>query len=168
MEGRHRLAVGTLLLAISLACIWALLYVAPAPQGCPPIACPGFADGAVRFLGSDRYTLSELLLTGTALVTGAFGLAWGLLRWRIGLTAAFTAFVFAVALAASIPTRVIGPAPSVVCSTPGADAPVFGRCETGPAPTDPRLGERLLLGLSGLVVLGVAVGAERSRSRSIA
>jgi hypothetical protein len=168
MEGRHRLALGTLLLAISLACIWALLYVAPAPQGCPSISCPGFADGAIRFLGSDRYTLSELLLTGTALVTGAFGLAWGLLRWTIGLSVAFTAFALTLALAAWIPTRVVGPAPSVVCSTPSADGPVFGRCETGPAPTDPRLGERLLLALSGLVVLGIAVGADRSRSRSIA
>jgi hypothetical protein len=87
---------------------------------------------------------------------------------EVGLSLAFTAFALAVALAAWIPTRVIGPAPSVVCSTPGADGPVFGRCETGPTPTDPRLGERVLLGLSGLVVLGVAVGADLSRSRSIA
>jgi hypothetical protein len=82
MERRRRLAVGTFLLAVALACIWAFLSVAPAPRSCPSILCPGFDDGAVRFLGSDRFTLPELLLTGTALVTGAFGLASGLLRWR--------------------------------------------------------------------------------------
>ncbi|MFL5738415.1 MAG: hypothetical protein ACJ76P_13955 [Actinomycetota bacterium] len=166
MGGRRRLALEITLLGVAFACIWAFLYVAPGPHSCPSISCPGFDSGTVHFLGSDRFTLVELLLIGTALVAGAFGLAWGVLRWKIGLGAAFTAFAVAVVLAAWIPTRVVGAAPSVVCSTPGADGPVSSRCETGPAPTDPRVGERLLLGLSGLVVLGIAVGVDRSRPPS--
>jgi hypothetical protein len=61
MGGRRRLALEITLLGVAFACIWAFLYVAPAPQSCPSISCPGFDSGAVRFLGSDRYTFSELL-----------------------------------------------------------------------------------------------------------
>ena len=165
MGSRYRIGLGILLLAVAVACIWAFLTVAPAPEGCPSFSCPGFDSGAVRFLGSDRYTLPELLLLGTTLLTGAFGLAWGILRCRIGLSVAFTAFAVAITLAAWIPTRVTGPAPSVVCSTPGADGPVYGRCESGPAPVDPRLGQRALIALSGLLVLGIAATFEVEGTR---
>jgi hypothetical protein len=163
MRARDRVVAGVGLLAAALVCVWLFMYVAPVPRSCPSFTCPGFDSGAVNVLGSDRFTLPEVLLIGSAIVTAASGLAWGILRWRIARSLGFVIFVMAVVVALWIPSRVIGRSPSVVCSTPGADGPILGRCPTGPPPTDPRTGERLLLVLGGAVVFGRATASDRFR-----
>ena len=65
-----------------------------------------------------------------------------------------------------LPSDVVGAAPTRPCSTPGQNGRIQGECATGPAPTDGRLPDRILLLVAGLAVLAVGLTVDRQRRMS--
>lgn len=167
VESRNRLVLG---MASPLVLVGALVAVQllPGPRPCPSFDCGNFNSGAVNVFGSDNLTVPQTLALGIGIWAAAWLLARSVFPVRVLTSAGIATAVLALALAWLLPERVIGPAPSVVCSTPDSRGhPVYGRCDTGPAPVDNRAGDRALVLTAGLAVLGVAVMGDRTRMRAV-
>ena len=153
--------------ALSLAAITAL-FVLPPPLICRSIDCGDFRGGAVDVFGTGNFTFAQTIVMSVGILVSAWLLASAILSWRIWLTAGVAAFVLALVLAWSLPSRTILPAPSVPCTTPAGPGgpPVLGQCETAPPPIDTRLGLRLLVVAVGIGVVVAAAAQEGVRPRS--
>jgi hypothetical protein len=122
-------------------------------------------SGAVNVFGAGLFTRVQTVVM--ALGIGTAALLWSraimpsLRATSLGVGIAALALVVAITL----PSPVVGAAPSVPCTTPGPNGAVLGACATGPAPTDSRTGDRGLILIAGAVA--VALGVWRD-SRSLA
>ncbi len=166
MAVRRRLALAGALLAGIGACLYVLWHLLPYPGPCPSIRCGDFDSGAVDVLGQGRFTLAQtvVILVGTAML--AFVISRVLLGWRRWTSIGVVGLALAFTFARFKPSPIIGPAPSVPCSTPSDRGPVWGRCETGPAPVDHRWDERAIVILAGAAFLALGVWLDGARSRT--
>jgi hypothetical protein len=159
------LVASPIALAVSFVIAWGLLpfpriFICPAP-------CGG-NSGAVDVFGSGKFTLAQTMVMAAGIWLSMLFLALAALPTRLLLCAGFGVLVLAFAIGFTLPSPVVGPEPSVVCYTPdGGGGQVAGRCSTGPAPTDTRIGLRLLVAGGGILVLGLsgAVDAAWRRRR---
>jgi hypothetical protein len=137
----------------------------PAVRRCLSIYCGSrFDSGSVDVFGRDLFTLSSTVAIGLGIAVGGCLLARGLLprplRWTpVGFGVLSLAFVVALTL----PSRIVGPAPQVPCSTPGADGPISGACIVGPEPTDDRIPERGAIAFAGIACFAAGVLTDRRR-----
>lgn len=150
---------------VTIACFALALSLLPAVRQCYAIYCGAHFDtGGVDVFGRDLFTLPQTIVIGLGIAVGAYLLARGLLprllRWTpIGFGVLSLTFVVALTL----PSWVVGPAPQVPCSTPGADGPIAGSCTVGPVPTDDRVPERGAVAVAGIACLAASVLMDRRR-----
>jgi hypothetical protein len=173
MRAGRRVALAACAAVVLAAWLGVSWYFLPGPKGCVgpgsfvpsgPFAQFHCDSGAVDIFGAGVFTLFQTLVM--ALGIGTAALLWSraimpsLRAGSLGLGIAALALVVAITL----PSPVVGAAPSVPCSTPGPNGAVSGSCATGPAPTDRRTADRGLVLIAGAVA--VALGVWRD-SRSL-
>ena len=135
----------------------------PAVRRCHSIYCGShFDSGGVDVFGRDNLTLSQTVVVGLGVAVGAYLLARGLLPRLVPWTSVgFAMLSLAFIVALTLPSRTVGPAPQVPCSTPGPDGPIAGACVVGPVPSDDRLPERGVIAFAGMACLAAGVLADR-------
>jgi hypothetical protein len=141
-------------------------YLLPGPKGCLGAFIPVHCDsGAINVFGAGLFTLSQSVVM-------AFGIWTAALLWSRAIMPSLSATSLGVGIAAlalvvaiTLPSPVVGAAPSVPCTTPGVNGAVHGGCATGPDPTDSRRTDRGLVLIGGAVA--VVLGLWRD-SRSLA
>lgn len=156
----------TAIAALGLAAV-VVLFVVPPPETCPSFDCGDFRGGAVDVFGAGNFTLPQTIVIAVAIFVTAGFLARALIPERRWLSGGIAALALALAVGWSLPSRPVGPAPSMPCTTPAGPGgpPVLGRCETGPPPVDTEMWLRLLVIASGAGLLALA-GARDASARS--
>jgi len=150
---------------VTAACFALASAVLPAVRHCLSIYCGShFDSGGVDFFGRDWFTLPQTIAISLGIAVGAYLLSRGLLprllRWTpVGFGMLSLAFIVALTL----PPRIVGPAPQLPCSTPGAEGPIVGACTVGPEPTDDRVPERGAVAVVGMACLAAGVLTDRRR-----
>jgi hypothetical protein len=165
LGSRKRVILG-LTSPLFLVAAVAVVTLVPGPHTCLSFDCgPHFDSGAIDVFGSGNLTLAQTLV----LAAGIWIAAWLLIRVVLPTkpltSTGIATMVLAVAIAWLLPSQVVGPEPSVACSSPGAGGrPIEGRCATGPPPMDDRLQIRVLVLAAGLSGLGLGAIGERART----
>jgi hypothetical protein len=140
-------------------------FLLPGPRPCPAISCgPDFNSDVVDVFGSGNFTLAQTVMMAIGIWVSALLLALAAVPTRVWLGAGFGLLVLAALIAWALPSPAVGPEPSVLCFTPDTNGqPIAGRCATGPAPTDARIGLRLLVVGVGVLGLGLSALAPSDR-----
>jgi len=150
---------------VTIGCVGLAWTGLPAVRQCYSIYCgPRFDSGGIDVFGRDLFTLPQTIAVGLGIAVGAYLLSRGLLpqflRWTsVGFGVLSLTFVVGLTL----PSRIVGPAPQVPCSTPGADGAIAGSCTVGPTPTDDRAPERGAIAVVGMACLAAGVLTDRRR-----
>jgi hypothetical protein len=165
---RRRLLLG-LTSPLVLIAAAVVLYALPWPRPCRSIDCgPHFNSGAIDVFGAEALTLPQTLVMAAGIWATAWLLARVVLPTKVLTSAGVATVVLAFAIAWLLPERVVGPEPSVPCSTPDVSGqPVAGRCATGPPPVDNRVGLRVLVLAAGLTVVGLAAIGDVGRRHGL-
>jgi hypothetical protein len=145
-----------------------VVHLLPGPRPCLSFDCgPSFDSGAVGLFGDGNLTLSQTLLTAASIWAAAWLLARAVIGTKMFTSAGVATVVLALIIGWFIPSHVVGPSPSVACSSPDAGGhPVPGRCITGNPPLDNQFGVRLLVLAGGLTVLVLARIGDLARSHA--
>jgi hypothetical protein len=166
MRASHRISLAASAAVVLVACLGVSWYLLPVPHACiGPFVRVHCDSGAVNVFGAGLFTLAQTLVMAVGIWAAA--LLWSraivpsLLGTSLGLGVAALALVIAITL----PSPVIGAAPSTPCTTAGPNGPVGGACVTGPAPTDSRSVDRGLVIVVG--VAAVALGVWRDSKRLV-
>jgi hypothetical protein len=166
MKVRYRVL---LVLAAPLVSV-AFLEIAarlPGVRMCASINCgTNFDPGGVNIFHYQMFTAAQSVLLALGILAGISLLARGLLpprlRWTsVGLGVLVLAFVIAMTL----PSYVVGAAPSIPCSSPGDGGLVAARCDTGSPPVDERFGSRSLVVFVGLTALILGASTDRRKRK---
>jgi hypothetical protein len=116
-------------------------------------------SGAVNVFGAGLFTLAQTLVMAVGIWTAALLRSRAIVPSLVGTSLGLGAAALALVIAITLPSPVVGAAPSTPCTTPGPNGSVGGACITGPAPTDSRSVDRGLVLVVG--VAAVALGAWR-------
>lgn len=159
---RVALAIGGLL--VVFGGLFAAENLLPNVRFCGSISCGDFDPGGIDVFGHQNYTPAQTIAIAVAIVVGSFMLTRAALpRDEMWTSVAASILILMVVLALAVPPDVVGAAPTRPCSTPGQNGRIQGECVTGPAPTDGRLPDRILLLVAGLAVLAVGLTVDRQR-----
>jgi hypothetical protein len=167
MRASYRISLAASAAVVLAACLGVSWYLLPGPHECiGPFIRVQCDSGAVNVFGAGLFTLPQTLVMAVGIWSTA--LLWSratvpsLLGTSFGLGAAALALVIAITL----PSPVIGAAPSTPCTTPGPNGPVSGACVTGPVPTDSRTVDRGLVLVVGAAAVALGVWRD-SKSRRL-
>jgi uncharacterized protein (DUF983 family) len=154
------------LLAI-LGGLFAAENLLPSIRLCRSFMCGDFDSGGVDVFGRQNFTPAQTIAVAAAIVIGGFMLTRAALpRNEVWTSVAASILILMIVLALAIPSDVVGAAPTRPCSTPGQNGRIQGECATGPAPTDGRLPDRIVLLVAGLAVLALGLTVDRQRRMS--
>jgi hypothetical protein len=141
---------------------FALTELLPPVRSCEGWCGPGFDPGSVPVFGRHNLTPLQTAVLLLGIWAGSYVVLRAVLPAHLRWTSVGAAlFVVALAVAVALPSETVGEAPSIPCSTPGANGPVMGRCVTGIAPQDERLTDRAMVLATGAIGLGVALSIDR-------
>jgi hypothetical protein len=174
MRVSHRLVLAACAAVVLAACLGVSWYLLPGPKGCVgsgafvpsgPFAPSHCDPGAVNVFGAGVFTLLQTLVMAVGIGTAALLWSRAIMPLLRGTSLGVGIGALALVVAITLPSPVVGAAPSVPCTTPGPNGAVLGACATSPAPTDSRTADRGLVLIAGAVT--VALGVWRD-SRSLA
>jgi hypothetical protein len=158
MKASHRVALPASAAVVLAVCLGVSWYLLPGPRGCfgsfVPVRCD---SGAVNVFGAGLFTLVQTLVMAVGIWTAALLLSRAIMPSLMGTSLGLSIAALALVVAITLPSPVVGAAPSVPCTTPGPNGAVAGACITGPAPTDSRSVDRGLVLVAGAaaVTLGL-------------
>ncbi len=139
-------ALAPIVFATCFFIAWVVLPPVPRCYAFPTVSCvAAFRSGGVDVFGSHQFTIAQTVTMMVGIGASMFLLAFAFAPRHPLTSLGVGVFAVALVIAVTLPAEVTGPTPSKACSTPGIDGPVSGRCVTGEAPMDDRLGARMLL-----------------------
>jgi hypothetical protein len=155
-------AAPVVLVAFVIAAYTQLRGVRP----CMSISCgKNYDPGGANVFGYELLTPAQSIVIALGIWLAAAVLGRGILPGRARWSSfGFGILALAAVVSLTLPSSVIGPPPSVPCSTPAAGGAVTGRCVTGSSPIDPRWADRAGVASIGLLAFGIAVLVDRRRS----
>ena len=166
MRASHRILLAASAAVVLVACLGVSWYLLPEPHACiGPFIRVHCDSGAVNVFGAGLLTLAQTLVIGVGIWTAAVLWSRAIVPSLLGTSLGLGVAALALVIVITLPSPVVGAAPSTPCTTPGPNGSVAGACTTGPAPTDSRSVDRGLVLVAGAAA--VALGVWRD-SKSLA
>jgi hypothetical protein len=107
--------------------------------------------------GAGLFTLAQTFAMAVGIWTAALLLSRAIAPSLLGTSLGLGVAALALVIAVTLPSPVVGTAPSTPCTTPGQNGPVSGACVTRPAPTDRRSVDRGLVIVVGAAAVALGV-----------